>query len=627
MAALAALPALAAADTAEEKPAIETSKTAENLTLQGSDYISDVKLSIPSEEERLTTDVVFILDKSSFSDTAPTALQLLGTLKDHVSGTSAKVNVGIVQFNRTGHPSDWMDLETQYADIEELFTKKQSGGTNMHAGLLAAKELLASDTETPDSRKYFILVSDGDTYLFCKNGDYTVPYSRAYSPFDKAGGARAYGGYYDEGYYTPNKPNVGNVMRPKTADETEWAAYLKDVEARNSESNGDQYDFKWLYYDEAWSKNPDKAKETYVEQPRVSRSASNTDMAYYYAIQVYKELAGKYHGFASAAPSLSVDGGKSALMKYLNGGNDATFEEIQNELLYLVSAGSRVEDTMGYVEGDYNFDLYNPDGMTVTLSGTKTETYKAEKLGENHWGFGSADGKPLFEVQYTPAADASEKLVWTFNTSVTNFDRVSLDYKVKLMNPKTEAGTYGTYDRDGSKGYDELFTNNSAVLYPVNSQGKEGTPAEFPKPTVSYTIKKQDPGPSGNKFRFTFTKIWQGEKADGITWTLYNADGAVVSKKFNKKVTDEYTWNYETWFRDDAGYYLVEEVPDGYAATYKNVGTYADVTDRCYNGGTIINSKIPRTGDTSKPLLWLTLAFAALGGIVLITRKKSEKSF
>ena len=81
LAVLAALPMIAAADTAAGKPTIEISKTAENLVLQGSDYISDVKLSIPSEEERLTTDVVFILDKSSFSDTAPTALQLLSTLE------------------------------------------------------------------------------------------------------------------------------------------------------------------------------------------------------------------------------------------------------------------------------------------------------------------------------------------------------------------------------------------------------------------------------------------------------------------------------------------------------------------------------------------------------------------
>ncbi|MBR1409180.1 MAG: LPXTG cell wall anchor domain-containing protein [Clostridia bacterium] len=158
--------------------------------------------------------------------------------------------------------------------------------------------------------------------------------------------------------------------------------------------------------------------------------------------------------------------------------------------------------------------------------------------------------------------------------------------------------------------------------------GKDGQDAVLgadPKEEIRLTVVATPDIPGTNKYKFTFTKIWQGEKADSITWTLYNADGAVVSKKFNKKVTDEYTWNYETWFRDDAGYYLIEEAPDGYAATYKNVGSYADVTDRCYSGGTIINTKIPKTGDTSRPLVWLALAFAALGGIALITRKKAEE--
>lgn len=621
-----ALPGLA-----EDKPLLQLSKTAENLKLKNGEYISDVTLSIPAEEERLTTDVVFVLDKSSFSNTKDTALRLLSTLKEQVSSSGAKVNVGIVQFNRIGHPSGWMDLETEYDAIEEIFTNKQSGGTNMHAGLLAAKELLESDTETPDSRKYFVLVSDGDTYLFCKNGDYTVPYSRAYSPFEKAGGARSYGGFYDESYFTPNKPDVGNVMRPKTADSDAWEEYLADVEARNAESNGDQYDFKWMYYDEAWSSNPEKARETYIEQPRVWRSASNTDMAFYNAIKVYQEMAQRYHAFASSVPSLSQDGGKSFLMKYLNGGTDATFEEIQNELLYLISAGSKVVDTMGYVEGQYNFDLYKPDGMTVVLTGTKKQELQAEKIGENHWGFGKTDDGYLYEVTYSPADDGTEKLEWLFNTSVTNFDRVSLNYQVKLMDPETEPGTYGSYDRDGSKGSKELYTNSSAILYPIDSQGKEGEAVKFPMPAVSYTIKGPDPTERpthrpGNDYKFTFTKIWQADPQDKIYWTLYNPDGSVAHKKFNKKVVSDTEWHYEAWFSSDAEYFLIETVPAGYTVTYRNVGAHANVTDRCFNGGTIINTPVPKTGDAVQPALWLLLAVSALGGILILAARSRKKA-
>ena len=55
-------------------------------------------------------------------------------------------------------------------------------------------------------------------------------------------------------------------------------------------------------------------------------------------------------------------------------------------------------------------------------------------------------------------------------------------------------------------------------------------------------------------------------------------------------------------------YYVIEEVPEGYMVRYENVGAYADVTDRCYNGGTIINYKVPKTGDDATPALWIALA-------------------
>ena len=66
---------------------------------------------------------------------------------------------------------------------------------------------------------------------------------------------------------------------------------------------------------------------------------------------------------------------------------------------------------------------------------------------------------------------------------------MQLHYTVKLMNPKTEAGTYGTYDANGSHGYDGLYTNSSATLYPM-ATGAEivGDGQDFLKPTVSYQI-------------------------------------------------------------------------------------------------------------------------------------------
>ena len=63
---------------------------------------------------------------------------------------------------------------------------------------------------------------------------------------------------------------------------------------------------------------------------------------------------------------------------------------------------------------------------------------------------------------------------------------------MQLSNPQTEEGTYGQYDKNGSQGFDGLYTNNSAVLYPVDSDGVAGEAQVFNKPTVSYVVEKAD---------------------------------------------------------------------------------------------------------------------------------------
>lgn len=53
-----------------------------------------------------------------------------------------------------------------------------------------------------------------------------------------------------------------------------------------------------------------------------------------------------------------------------------------------------------------------------------------------------------------------------------------------------------TENRDGSQHYEGLYTNQEAVLYPVDSRGNEYRSEEFPKPTVSYVVEhgSQEPG-------------------------------------------------------------------------------------------------------------------------------------
>ena len=147
---------------------------------------------------------------------------------------------------------------------------------------------------------------------------------------------------------------------------------------------------------------------------------------------------------------------------------------------------------MGYVENDYNFDFVNElDKIKLTVGGAELP---AVQIDSNTYVFGasngSSDGKTYpFVVTYVKGNGAEEEhFVWNINVPVTIDSAVQLTYTVRLNNPKTETGSYGKYDKDGSQGYEGLYTNNSATLFPVDSKGNEGASEEFNKPTVSYTV-------------------------------------------------------------------------------------------------------------------------------------------
>ena len=149
---------------------------------------------------------------------------------------------------------------------------------------------------------------------------------------------------------------------------------------------------------------------------------------------------------------------------------------------------------------------------------------------------------------------------------------------------------------------------------------------------ASFTIKAK-PGSFEDvtvpKDSFTFTKLWQGGTEKGIDWTLYDEMDQVAHKLFNKKVVSKTEWKYEAWFDKPVSRYVVEKPVAGYSTRYKNVGVYAGITDRCCNGGTIINYKIPQTGDKADLALWAGLVLLGITGIGIALmagkRRKTRK--
>lgn len=141
---------------------ISKSKKATNLD---ENFESQVTLSLPSAEEKLENDIVFVLDKSTSVQLENEALEMLKELQAQAKENGAKVKVGVVIFNKEAHKSDFMDLETQYDAIAAAIRENISSGTNLSAGILAGKKMLDEDTQVAAGRKSLVLLSDG-IYLY-----------------------------------------------------------------------------------------------------------------------------------------------------------------------------------------------------------------------------------------------------------------------------------------------------------------------------------------------------------------------------------------------------------------------------------------------------------------------------
>lgn len=512
----------------------DVSKSKIATKLDTSTWTSNVTLSLPSAEENLASDVVFVLDGSSSADTGVVeeSLALLQSLKESASDSGAAVNVCVVKFKRQAYKSDWFDLSKDFDAIQTAMETKYSGGTNLHAGLLAGQEALEEHSNVAAGRKYLILVSDGSTYLYSKDGNWAsdTPFTRSYYTKENYKGAA--GGFWDNGMYEPNNYPEVNVVRPTTtSDVAAWQAYLNDVEARNAESHGDDYDY---HCDYDLNFNHGKPSADFKSQPCVQRSANNRDMAFYYADQVWQEIKNAGYNAYSIATEDGMAGAGNAddshcFMNYLNGGESLNFSDIQQEILYAVGAGSTVEDKMGAA-----FDFV-PGSLKLTVGGTELQskadgnvTYfgdDAENLSENNC---------RFKVLYAPDADG---FVWTINENVSNFAPVQLTYTVKLTTPETDPGTYGVEDLNGEKTLSDaeaekaLFTNERAVLKAKNSAGAPVKEQVFPKPSVSYTVKSSGGGGSSTTYYyFAIEKVdaQDGHTLNGAKFGLY-LDGKQVA--------------------------------------------------------------------------------------------------
>lgn len=347
------------------------------------------------------------------------------------------VKVGVVIFNRAADVAFPLTelTEGNYTTIEAAIRKTISSGSNTHAGLLAGKNMLDGDTAVEPHRKHLIFVSDGVTYQFCKEDDHTTPYTRSF-----------------DGSLISNGVNQCGT--------------LSELNVQYGDSD-----------EEAETSIPKGSIDNWMSDIAGRMRTDNTESTY----KAMQERGYQCH----AVLARETRQWGTAFMNRLAGGRAVDFNSIQHKVLYAVDKGSAVADTVGK-----SFDLV-PGTFHLTVGGQ--ELQYMQDVNVTYFGGDRNESNYRFKIEYNGAADS---FTWEINEPVSNFAPVKLSYTVKLAGTPA-AGTHGVMDLNGDGYVDDttthvdvskaLYTNESAILTPVATDGEQGEALEFPKPSVSYT--------------------------------------------------------------------------------------------------------------------------------------------
>ena len=459
----------------------------------------------------------FFLDKSGASaqeDIYNQAKAFLEKVKEKAQTDGLDIKVGVVLFDKIGNVQQQLiDVVTGYDSILTAMNSSVHSGTNMDAGLLAAKSMLDKDTAVKAENKHVILISDGATYLYCKNGDYTKPYTRSFGSVE--GGRNMMGGVWEwqsREYHTNSawkKFSDGEnfiFSQAMTSPEKlgEYLAYYRD-QYENSDKNWAQYDYEYTAAAAAvGTSNPIPIDVT---------APCNIDVAFWSTDDTFQSMVNAGYDMNVYYKNRADFNGK-VFLQYLtrnsnSGQLDTNFDKLKAKLIDKIAAGSTVEDLIGN-----DFDFVN-DASKISLN-VAGEDLAPEKIDETTYGFGKrADGTYRFTLKYE--ARENEKLTFTLNEAAVPAKPVVLTYSEVLVNKPTEAGTH------------TLKVNESATLYPKDGYGDKGTASDFPVPTVTYTVAAPEQKPEESTKPTDTKRPVKTDKKGNLPKTGDNALAATVA--------------------------------------------------------------------------------------------------
>ncbi len=564
---------------------ISKSKTAENLD---ENFESKVTLSLPADSYKPSVDVVMVMDVSSSmkgEDITEAKAAATAMCDELASKTNANVNIGIVTFDKEAR-----NLTNGLVSIEEaknaINNIKASEDTNMMAGLIAGKAMLDAGTATD---KYLVIMSDGIPIYWVENGE-TISKTLIRYKQDKVTEIdRLPAGSEPEGSAPEDFDSMLSIKQ--LLNITDWDTDSNEWKQVSDTGENINPDCKYTNIQKATYKTAQYMIDNIFGQYKIKMVAFGTDKYENNVVYKYGENLCDWIG--------DQDGVSYYKVSKPNYGGEAgdlveAFTDIANEMIYLVDAGSQVVDEIGfgtYEDGtEYDFDFVNEiSKLELTVGGKALDKVQID---DYTYGFGPDSTLPKdyqFIVTYYPngltRSVAGELFVWDIYVPITIDDKVQLTYSVKLNDPRTDDGEYGIYDPDGSANRNGLYTNNAAVLYPVDSNGNNGEPEAFDKPTVSYTVDNGNDNPG--------TDPTPDPDPDPDRPSRPNRD-------------DDDDW---------------EPLPD--APVKDKPTTEVDVPEETETPTTEQPDKYnPETGDTTTVFAAMALAAVSLGGVVLLGRKK-----
>lgn len=271
--------------------------------------------------------------------------------------------------------------------------QKISGGSNMHAGLLAANEILNNDKNTADSRKYVVLVSDGLIRLFTGSDGKTKDIYYQYTYSDPTGEKRV--GTGDKEISPKNCVYFGMIdewtrVRTKQAAARlipygDWDTYFSKVRDW-VKADGDTYALNYETYgndptDEIKNKeNGDITDQNfkYIGHNDYDNHAMAPDRAVYEAYNSFTKMTNSgFHCYA-VLPGSGTPFGTAfmgAMNSYAKNGENVDFNNIGTDILYAVGACSVIEDIM---EATNSHEYVWTDAKNSTERWTK-------KLSQRDW--------------------------------------------------------------------------------------------------------------------------------------------------------------------------------------------------------------------------------------------------